>query len=109
MKDYILIQNSDEGLGQIAVSKNVINDIVLNAIENDKNISLDEIRGIKTAPVVVFNEDDIVIDLKVRVQYGQDVEKSCLALQNELRKQLALMVEYHNPVINFNVVGFKFN
>lgn len=109
MKDYLLIQETDEGMGQIAISLSVINEIVNNAIDRDKNIFLDEIRGIKTAPVVEFKEDDLTIGLKVRVQYGQDVEKSCRALQDELVKQLELMIDYHNPIINFNVVGFKFD
>ncbi len=109
MKDYLLIQDTNQGMGQIAVSFSVINEIINNAIDQDKNIFLDEIRGIKTAPVVELKGEDLNILLKVRVQYGQDVEKSCRTLQNELVKQLELMVDYHNPIINFNVVGFKFD
>lgn len=109
MKDYLLIQSKDEGLGQIAISTSVINEIIQTAIDQDKNIFLDELRGLKTAPAIEFKNNVLEIILKVRVQYGQDVEKSCNNLQKELIKQLELMVDYHNPVINFNVVGFKFD
>lgn len=109
MKDYLLIQDKNDGLGQIAISTSVINEIIQTAIDQDKNIFLDEIRGLKTAPVIEYKNNDLEILLKVRVQYGQDVEKSCVTLQKELINQLELMVDYHNPLINFNVVGFKFD
>ena len=109
MKDYLLIQEKNEGLGQIAISTSVINEIIQTAIHQDKNVFFDEIRGLKTTPTIDFKDNNLEVLLKVRVQYGQDVEKSCVSLQKELIKQLQLMVDYHNPVINFNVVGFKFD
>lgn len=109
MKDYLIIQDKQQELGQIAISTSVVNEIILNTIDQDKNIHLDEIRGLKTIPVVELSEESLNILLKVRVQYGQDVESSCKNLREELRKQFELMLDYHNPIINFNVVGFKFD
>ncbi len=109
MKNYLIIQEEHEEMGQIAISMSVINDIINNAVTMDEYVHFDEIRGIRTPADVTLNEDGLIIDLKVRVQYGQDVESSCANLQEEIRKQLELMVDYHNPVINFNVVGFKFD
>lgn len=109
MKNYLIIQKEDQEMGQIAISMSVINDIITNAVMLDENVHFDEIRGIKTPADVELGDNGLVIDLKVRVQYGQDVEASCANLQEEIRKQLELMVDYHNPVINFSVVGFKFD
>lgn len=109
MKDYLLIQDTNTGLGQIAVSYTVISEIVTNVIDQDKNVFFDEIRGIKSSPTITLNEEGLSVFLKVRIQYGQDVEKSIHKVQTELRNQLELMVGYHDPVLNFSVVGFKFN
>ena len=109
MSDYLIIQERSEGLGQIAVSQNVVNSIVRNVIEQDENVHLEEIRGLKTAPTVVINDTVISVSMKVRIQYGKDVESSCLNLKNNLERQLKLMVDYDNPIVEFNVVGFKFD
>ncbi len=109
MSDYVIIQERSEGLGQIAVSQNVVNSIVRNVIEQDENVHLEEIRGLKTAPTVVINDTVISVSMKVRIQYGKDVESSCLNLKNNLERQLKLMVDYDNPIVEFNVVGFKFD
>ena len=109
MSDYVIIQERSEGLGQIAVSQNVVNSIVRNVIEQDENVHLEEIRGLETAPTVVINDTVISVSMKVRIQYGKDVESSCLNLKNNLERQLKLMVDYDNPIVEFNVVGFKFD
>ena len=109
MSDYVVIQETHAGLGQIAVNKSVINAIVRNVIEADENVHLEEIRGLKTAPTVLINDSVISVSMKVRIKYGKDVKSSCLNLKHELENQLKLMVDYDNPVVEFNVVGFKFD
>ena len=109
MSDYVVIQKESIGLGKIAISISVINHIVNEVINRDKSVFLDEIRSIKTAPIIKMDEKSLSITLKVRIQYGKNVEVSCRNLQRELTEQLQLMVDYHNPKIEFNVVGFKFD
>ena len=109
MTDYVIIQKENVGLGQIAISHNVVDHIVREIIDKDEHVFLDEIRGLKTAPEVQLDGKEISISMKVRVQYGKNVEESCRNLQKELQQQLELMVDYHNPKVEFNVVGFKFD
>lgn len=109
MADYVVIQKESVGLGKISISQSVINHIVNEVVNRDKSVFLDEIRSIKTAPVIKLDEKDLSIMLKVRIQYGKNVEIACRNLQRELTEQLQLMVDYHNPKIEFNVVGFKFD
>lgn len=107
--DYVLIQSKDEGLGQIAVSNTVINHIIAIVIDENPHIFLEETRSRKITPSVKQTKDGLVIALKIRVKYGQNVEKTCLKLQQALQNNLELMVDYKNPIIDLNVVGFKFN
>ncbi|NMB19034.1 MAG: hypothetical protein GX984_06235 [Erysipelothrix sp.] len=109
MSDYVVIQDQDQGYGQIAVNQSVINAIVRNVIETDENVHLEEIRGLKTQPTIEIDDSVISISMKVRIQYGKDVESSCLNLKKKLENQLKLMVDYDNPIVEFNVVGFKFD
>lgn len=109
MSDYVVIQDQDQGYGQIAVNQSVINAIVRNVIETDENVHLEEIRGLKTPPTIEIDDSVISISMKVRIQYGKDVESSCLNLKKKLENQLKLMVDYDNPIVEFNVVGFKFD
>lgn len=109
MSDYVVIQDQDQGYGQIAVNQSVVNAIVRNVIETDENVHLEEIRGLKTPPTIEIDDSVISISMKVRIQYGKDVESSCLNLKKKLENQLKLMVDYDNPIVEFNVVGFKFD
>ena len=109
MSDYILVQEKEMGLGQISISNAVVTSIIKNVVDAVDHVYLEETRSLKSTPLVKFEEGNVHINLRVRVKYGQNVESSCLALQKELQQQLELMVDYRNPIINMNVVGFRFN
>ncbi len=103
--EYVLIQAQGDGYGQIAVSNNVINHIVEITMDENEFIYFDE--SVKKS-LNVTNKEGLFIDLKVRIQYGQNVDKICKKLQEDLQRSIELMVEYKNSVINLNVVGFRF-
>ena len=67
MSDYVVIQDQDQGYGQIAVNQSVINAIVRKVIETDENVHLEEIRGLKTPPTIVIDDSVISISMKVRI------------------------------------------
>ncbi|QIK70059.1 Asp23/Gls24 family envelope stress response protein [Erysipelothrix sp. HDW6C] len=106
--EYVLIQNKADGFGQIAVSNNVFNHIVAITVNENKNIFFEDGTGKKSLSVSNAN-GHVNIDLKVRIQYGKDVERVVKALQDELRRNIEMMVDFKNTTINVNVVGFKFN
>lgn len=109
MSEYVVIQNVDQGLGKIEVSYSVIDAIIRTLVDEDAAVFLDETRAIKTAPSIKLQDGTLVITLKVRIKYGNDVERSCAALQRELKQSLDLMIDYQDPEINISVVGFRFN
>ncbi len=106
--EYVLIQEKNDGFGQIAVSNNVFNHIVAITVAENKHIFFEDGTGKKSLSVSNAN-GHVNIDVKVRVQYGQDVERVVRALQDELRRNIEMMVDFSSVTINVNVVGFKFN
>lgn len=106
--DYVLIQAQDDGLGQIAVSNNVINHIVMITVSESKFVFFDD-GSTKKSLSIKNTGSQLNIDLKVRIQYGKDVDRVCKKLQEELQRNIELMVDYKSTEVNINVVGFKFN
>ena len=104
--EYVLIQAQGDGFGQIAVSNNVINHIVEITVGENEFIYFDE--SVKKSLNVKNKDEGLFIDIKVRIQYGQNVDKICKKLQEELQRSLELMVEYRNSIINIHVAGFRF-
>lgn len=104
--EYVLIQAQGDGHGQIAVSGNVINHIVEITMDENEFIYFDD--SLKKSLSVKNTDEGLYIDIKVRIQYGQNVDKICKKLQEELQRTIELMVEYKDTIININVVGFRF-
>ncbi|CAM3574120.1 Asp23/Gls24 family envelope stress response protein [Erysipelothrix urinaevulpis] len=103
--EYVLIQDKDLGLGQIAVARSVVDHIVSITVHEDKNIFLAHKKAVR----IEENKNVLSVFLEVRVQYGQDVEKVCHQLQDRLQTSLELMIDKKNAEVNIAVVGFKFN
>lgn len=103
--EYVLIQPKGQALGQVSVANSVVDQIARIKVEETKDLALDGRRAL-----VVNNYDTAVaLELKVKVKYGKDVEKTCLKLQNELQETIELMLDLKDTVINIEVVGFKFD
>lgn len=103
--EYILIQEKTEGMGQIAVNRSVVEHIVTQTVREDKHIFLAH----KKAVNIENLNGHIEINIEVRVQYGQNVDKSCQMLQETLQQNLELMIDYKETTINLSVIGFRFN
>ena len=103
--DYVLIQDKDQGLGQIAVAQSVIEHIVALSVMEDGNLFLAH----KKAIVLENKSGQLAVNLDLRVQYGQDVDLVCREFQEELRQNLDLMIDYRDTEVNISVIGFKFD
>ena len=106
--EYVLIQAQGDGLGQIAVSNSVINHIVAITVNESEFIFFDD-GNIKKSLSVKTTQNHLSIDVKVRIKYGKDVDRICKKLQEDLQRNLELMVDHQANEINLSVVGFKFN
>lgn len=106
--EAIVIQPKEEGYGQIVISDRVIHHIVMITVNEARHIFFEDGTGKRS--ISIRNKNNVMnIEIKVRVQYGQNVDKECQKLQSNLQRNLELMIDYKHPVINISVVGFKFN
>lgn len=106
--EYVSIKDKKDGLGQIAISNNVFNHIVSIVVQENKSVHFDD--GSSKKSLVITNANGhVTITIKVRVQYGNDVERVIKSLQNELHTTITTMVEFSAFTIDVQVVGFKFN
>lgn len=106
--EYVLMKEKRDNLGTIAISNNVFNHIVSISVNENKNIHFDDGSG-KKSLIITNNNGHVTVNLKVRVQYGKDVERVVKSLQNELHSLITTMVDFSDFTINVQVVGFKFN
>ena len=103
--NYVLIQEKETGLGQIAVAQSVIEHIVSLAVVENGHLFLAH----KKAVDLENKDGQLVVNLELRVQYGQDVDQVCHDFQEYLERNLELMIDYKNTEINISVIGFKFD
>lgn len=104
---YTVVPKGDS-LGKIVIDNSVIHHIVVNTVNEAKDVYFDDNTG-KRSVAVNIDDKHFILDIKVRVQYGQNVDKVCAKLQENLTRSLDLMVDCENPTINIIVSGFKFN
>lgn len=103
--EYVLIQEKETGLGQIAVAQSVIEHIVALSVIEDGHLFLAHKKAIN-----LENKDgQLAVNLELRVQYGQDVDQVARDFQEELRRDLDLMIDYKDTEVNISVIGFKFD
>lgn len=103
-----IVNPKGESLGKIVISDTVLQHIVVVAIQDLKHVFFEDGSGKKSISLNKVNKN-LVVDVKIKVQYGQNVEKTCEKVQESLTQTLDLMVDCPNPIINVTVTGFKFN
>ena len=103
--ENVLIQGENVGLGQIVIANSVVHHIVMIAVDESEYVFLDE--PVKKSLSIKNAGGHLNIDLKVRIQYGKDVERTCAKLQEDLQRNIELMIDYADTIINITVVGFK--
>lgn len=106
--EYVLIKEKQDALGTIAISNNVFHHIVQISVNENKAIYFDDGSGKKSLNIT-NNNGRVSIVIKVRIQYGNDVERVVKSLQNELHSLITTMVDFNDFTVNVQVVGFKFN
>lgn len=109
-QEYVLMktQNKKE-LGQIAVSKAVIERIVTISMDDVEGVMLQD-RGFNRNPLTVkLDKGQLAIVLEVKIDYNRKVEEVCEKLQEKILQMIELMIGYHYALVDIKVVGFQFN
>lgn len=104
----ILIPAKGKELGKIVIAPQVVNHIVKITVDEQESAVFEDGSGKRSISIKV-RDDLINIDLNIKIKYGQNVDKVCQQLQNNIQRNLDLMLDYPHTLVNINVAGFKFN
>ncbi|MEG0824054.1 MAG: Asp23/Gls24 family envelope stress response protein [Erysipelotrichaceae bacterium] len=107
-QEYIAVKQKNE-IGLIALNKSVFTTMVKIAVEEEENVELAENNTpFKSSCNAKIVEDQLVINLDVKVKYSANVNDVCAKLQNKIFESIEHMSEYTPDVIDIKVVGFIF-
>lgn len=105
--EYCVINQENKELGLASISLEALNNISL--------VALNKISGIASAKKEVdmcdakIKDNEVVIDLFVKLNQGVDVVKTCSNLQNEVYSTILDMLGIKCKAINVNISGFIYD
>ncbi len=106
-QDFILLSEQNK-YGGVHIQKQVFNMIAINASEEVENVQLIERRGQSDVHTKI-EENDLIIDLSVKVLYGQNVNEVTTSVQEKIAQNIEYMTGFKCDRINIKVDGFYFN
>lgn len=104
--DYCVI-NQDKDLGLASISMDALNNIA--------SIVLNRINGIAPAKKEAdmcdtkVKDNEIVVDLYIKINQGIDVVKTCAEIQNEVYSTILDILGIKCKAINVNISGFIYD
>lgn len=109
-QEYVLIKHDhSQNYGQIAVSKSVIERIVVISIDEVEGVVLVD-RSFTTTPISIkLAKSQLSITVEVKLDYGKKVEEVCEKLQSKILQTIELMIGYKLAIVDIKVSGFTFN
>lgn len=94
----------------IKVADNVINKIVQEVIQENKNLFVDKtylnLKNDKSIKVTV-EQQTVTISLDVNVNYGRNINTLITELQKEIKTMVEHITEYQVSQVNMNIVGIE--
>lgn len=106
-QDFILLKELDT-FGEVHIQKQVFTNIAVNAISDVKNAQLLDRRGQKELVSKIL-DNDLIIDLSIKVLYGQNVNEITMSVQEKIAQNIEFMTGFKCDCINIKVDGFYFN
>lgn len=109
-QEYVLVKNeSTQNLGQIAVSKSVIERIVDISVSEIEGVVLND-RSFGYNPITIkLTKTSLSVSVDVKLSYTLKVEEISEQLQARILESIELMIGYSLAVVDINIVGFTFN
>ena len=107
-QEYVALkeQNSD---GMIAISRSAFETIAKNVIDEEDKIKLADSNSlIKKALSAKIVNEQLVINVEVRVKYNVNVNDVCSKVQAKIFENIEHMTGYTPDVIDIRVTGFLF-
>lgn len=106
-QEYIAVKGKNE-LGMIAINKTVFQTIAQIAVEEEDKVVLAESSAFKSPLTCKIADDQLVLNVDIKVHYSANVNECCARLQNRIYDSIKHMSEYAPDVIDIRVTGFIF-
>lgn len=106
-QDFILLSEQNK-YGEVHIQKQVFNMIAVNACDEVENLDLIERRGEKDLHAKI-KDNDLIIDLAIKVLYGQNVNEVTKSVQEKIAQNIEYMTGFKCDRINIKVDGFYFS
>ena len=100
------METDNKGLGNCIVSEKAFSDIASIACSNIKNVY--PYRKDRDFVECKFNKNnELTVDLSVRVKKGIDIVKLCTKIQDEVKENILLMTGVECKKVNIDIKGFE--
>lgn len=96
------------GVGIIALTTSTFQTIAQNVIEEDDQVSLGDTTRFKYPLSCKIVDDQLVINIDLKVKYGVNVAEACQQIQSKIHDSISHMCDYTPDIIDIKVVGFIF-
>lgn len=105
MAEYIKLE-SEDNLGVVSLSTEVLKHIAQIEIEEDKDVSLSQEGFFKSAIQCLIEENKLKLSVNVDVRFKTNVKVVTQRIQARIDETISHMTSYDLDEININVVGF---
>ncbi len=95
-------------IGVIALTTSSFQTIAQNVIEEDELVALGEATRFKYPLNCKIVDDQLVINIELKVKYGVNVSEACAKVQAKIFDNISHMCDYTPDIIDIKVVGFIF-
>ncbi len=105
MAEYIKLE-SEDNLGVVSLSTEVLKHIAQIEIEEDKDVRLSQEGFFKSAIQCLIEENKLKLSVNVDVRFKTNVKVVTQRIQARIDETISHMTSYDLDEININVVGF---
>lgn len=105
-QEYVAMANKENGL--IAINTKVLETIASICVDEEKGVNLSTSNVFKTPVVCKMVNDNLVLQVNVKVDYNTKVNEISKKLQTKIYDNVSHMADCKVNTITINVVGFKF-
>ncbi|MGL5978099.1 MAG: Asp23/Gls24 family envelope stress response protein [Erysipelotrichaceae bacterium] len=95
-------------IGVITLTTSSFQTIAQNVIEEEENVQLGDLTRFKYPLSCKIVDDQLVINIDLKVKYGVNVSEACASLQAKIYDSINHMCDYTPDIIDIKVVGFIF-
>ena len=104
--EYIGFKNLEHLPGHFAISTSVIESIASIAVKEIENVELIDKTTLKNPVVVKVVENDLYLQISLRIRYSSNINDVCLNVQNKISQALLQMTAIRCKEIDIKIVGF---